>query len=143
MEPNKKPREERQQAKKILKIIKDPKHTIQQLQKAFPSESAVVGVMNCLVELLNKESEEGKVSNAEYCDYVKQTAHLLESCLKDNHIGNNERIKIIESLNNLGNQYSKVQETKEKEKGKTTRTIVAGLCAIAIAIIKVAGNRES
>lgn len=143
MELNKQPRKERQQAKKILRIIKDPQHTIEQLQNAFPSESAVVGVMNCLVELLKEESEEGKVSNVEYCEYVKQTTLLLENCLKDNQIGDNERIKIIESLNNLSNQYSKVQETKVKEEGKTKRTIVAVLGALAIVIFKTIGSRES
>ena len=54
-------KEEKQKAQKIREIVKDPNHTLSQLNNAIPFESEVaVRVLSCLANMLKEEVENGQ-----------------------------------------------------------------------------------
>lgn len=132
-------REEKRQAKKIRKIIKDPNHTLEQLKESIPFKSEVVGVLNCLASMLKEEVDKDKKLSSDFRTYLQEVTQVLRDCLKDNHISENERIRIIEALDNYGKQYAEVEKERERQSGKNKRFfggMIATVASLAIILFK-------
>lgn len=124
-------REEKRQAKKIRKIIKEPNHTLDQLKEAIPFKSEVVGVLNCLASMLKEEVDKDKKLSSDFRTYLQEVTLILRDCLKDNHISEKERIKIVEVLDDYGRHYAEVEREREKQSGKNKRFFGGALTALA------------
>lgn len=128
-------REEKRLAKKIRGIIKDPNHTIAQIEQAIPFKDEIVGTLNCLASMLKEEVDKDKRLSDDFRQYLREAAQILNDCLKDNHITENERIKIIETLNDYGKHYASVEQERERQSGKNKRFFGGALTTLSLAAL--------
>ena len=57
---------EKEKAKKIRDILKNPQHTIEQLNNAIPFDSEGVAVIGCLIDMLKEELDNSKKAGQQY-----------------------------------------------------------------------------
>ena len=132
--------EEKQKAERIREIIKDPNHSVSQLNNAIPFEGQVaVRVLSCLAEMLKDEAENDKTASQEYRTCMNNVINVLNQSLSDNRISQEERQNIIEALQVLGKYYSEVEKTRTEQAGKTKRTIIRTITAFGMAVLAVIG----
>ena len=133
-------KEEKQKAKKIREIVKDPNHSLSQLNNAIPFEGEVaVRVLACLANMLKEEVENDKIASQEYRTCINNVINVLNQSLNDNRISQEERQSIIEALQVLGKTNSEVEKTRMEQTGKTKRTVIRAISAFGIAVLVVFG----
>lgn len=125
---------ERQKAKKIWKIINDPKHTIKQLDEAIPYGSEAVRVISCFTNMLQEEFNNDKTANQQYKDSVNNVIQVLKDCLRDNEITTEERIQIRDSIVKLCDYLKEVELEREKQSGKIKRFLIGAGTVLLLAI---------
>ena len=134
-------KEEKQKAQKIREIVKDPNHTLSQLNNAIPFESEVaVRVLSCLANMLKEEVENDKIASQEYRTCMNNVINVLNQSLKDNKISQEERQNIIEALQVLGKSYSEVEGKRIEQSGKNKRFfggLLAGIAALILTILLI------
>lgn len=136
-------KEEKQKAQKIREIVKDPNHTLSQLNNAVPFESEVaVRVLSCLANMLKEEVENDKIASQEYRTCMNNVINVLNQSLKDNKISQEERQNIIEALQVLGKSYSEVEGKRIEQSGKNKRFFGGLLTALAALVIAIFGRKK-
>lgn len=137
-------KEEKQKARKIREIVKDPNHSLSQLSNAIPFEGEVaVRVLSCLANMLKEEVENDKIASQEYRTCMNNVLNVLNQSLIDNRISQEERQNIIEALQVLGKCYSEVEGERVKQAGKNKRFfggLLAGLAALVLAVFGLGGK---
>lgn len=118
---------EKEKAKKIRDILKNPQHTIKQLDNAIPFDSEVVAVIGCLIDMLKEELDNSKKAGQQYRECLNSIIQVLNDCLKDNKIDSEERTRIINALDSLSKSWTEFEKEREKQSGKTKRFIVGAI----------------
>lgn len=114
-------RSERRSAKKIWRVMNDPKHTTQQLQYAVPTNGEITRVIGCLTDLLQTMVDEERIANKQFRDCICDIISSLKGCIKDGIKSEKERDAIIKTLDSTINIYSNVETTRINEIWKTIR----------------------
>ena len=115
----------------------NPDQFREKANQIIPSDASAVSVINNFVDLLKDAVKSDAISNAECLRAINNTIAILGNITNDNHISKEERIKILDVLDNLNKYSTDLQKVR-------TRWIWGAITAaiMAILVIIVGGGRR-